>query len=298
MAAVESLQSPAVPNGVATPKPGTPANDIRPVFFFDIDNCLYPRSYKIHDMMKVLIRQYFRTHLQLSESDATNLHQHYYTSYGLALSGLVRHHQIDVLEYNRLVDDSLPLETIIRPNPHLTGLLTDLRASRTCSKLWLFTNAYVNHALRVVRLLGIAHLFDGVTYCDYEEGARTGRLICKPDKEMFEKAMREAGVEGQPDRCYFIDDSALNCTAAEQFGWKTVHLLDPEDPEPQKRACKYQVRDLGELKVCFPELFNEEGERVARELGMETEGRVVGQKELEDRGHIEEEEELEAQRDY
>lgn len=37
--------------------------DTRPVFFFDIDNCLYPRSYKIHDMMKDLIHKYFVNHL-------------------------------------------------------------------------------------------------------------------------------------------------------------------------------------------------------------------------------------------
>jgi FMN phosphatase YigB (HAD superfamily) len=31
------------------------AVDDRPVFFFDIDNCLYPRSKKVHDHMQRLI---------------------------------------------------------------------------------------------------------------------------------------------------------------------------------------------------------------------------------------------------
>ena len=29
--------------------------DDRPVFFFDVDNCLYPRSKKVHDHMQKLI---------------------------------------------------------------------------------------------------------------------------------------------------------------------------------------------------------------------------------------------------
>lgn len=31
------------------------AVDERPVFFFDVDNCLYPRSKKVHDHMQRLI---------------------------------------------------------------------------------------------------------------------------------------------------------------------------------------------------------------------------------------------------
>ena len=74
---------------------GTSANgvqrDNRKVFFFDIDNCLYPKSYQIHDKMAVLIDNYFKNHLSLSEEDATILHQRYYKDYGLAIEGLVRH---------------------------------------------------------------------------------------------------------------------------------------------------------------------------------------------------------------
>lgn len=289
------------------------AKDTRPVFFFDIDNCLYPRSYKIHDLMKVLIHQYFVNHLgellpfpsplilplgkqahrinfsaELSPEDATNLHRTYYTQYGLALSGLVRHHTIDVMEYNRLVDDSLPLESIIQPSQSLIHLLTSLRNSQTCSKLWLFTNAYINHARRVVKLLGVEEFFDGITYCDYEQAdiatkagkPEDARLMCKPDKEIFDKAMLAAGLTPGKDewRCYFVDDSRLNCVAAKRFGWgKVAHLVEPEpenddgllhpgqDGTSNKHKEKNEdgivvISDLGELREVFPELFTVEGE--------------------------------------
>lgn len=121
----------------------------------------------------------------------------YYRDYGLAIEGLVRHHKVDPLEYNRLVDDALPLEDILSPNPKLRKLLEDI--DRTKVKPWLFTNAYVSHGKKVVKLLGVDDLFEGITFCDY--GAP--KLLCKPAPDMFKKAMKEAGIES-PSDCYFV----------------------------------------------------------------------------------------------
>lgn len=147
--------------------------------------------------MTRLIDDYFVKHLELSQEDAFKLHQEYYKTYGLAIEGLVRHHKIDPLEYNRQVDDALPLESIIFPDPHLRKMLQDMDHAKV--KLWLFTNAYINHGQRVVRLLGVEDMFEGMTFCDYAEET----MICKPDPEMFAKAMREAGVKEMKD-CYFV----------------------------------------------------------------------------------------------
>jgi len=222
--------------------------DRKAVFFFDIDNCLYSRSTRIQDMMAELIDKYFEHNLKLSASDANLLHSKYYKEYGLAIEGLVRHHKVDPLEYNEKVDDALPLEDVLSPDPKLRELLQDFDRSKV--KLWLFTNAYVNHARRVTKLLGIDDQFDGVTYCDYA----APRLMCKPAKEQFEKAEREAGVESS-DQCYFVDDSHLNCRHAFARGWKTVHRIEPEDSDPDPKACDFLVRDLNELRALFPQLF-------------------------------------------
>jgi len=148
-------------------------------------------------MMQELIDQYFVEHLSLSPKDAVMLHKKYYKEYGLALEGLVRYHSIDPLEYNRAVDDALPLDEIMAPDMQLRRLLEDL--DKTAVKPWLFTNAYINHGKRVVRLLGVEDLFEGITYCDYAQP----RLICKPHKEMFDKAEAEAGATSSSE-CYFV----------------------------------------------------------------------------------------------
>ncbi|KAH0539130.1 hypothetical protein FGG08_004301 [Glutinoglossum americanum] len=229
------------------------------VFFFDIDNCLYSKSKQVHKLMQESIDRYFINRLSLSPDEAATLHKDYYTQYGLALEGLILHHKVDPLEYNALVDDSLPLEGVIHPDPRLRKLLQDFDRSKV--RLWLFTNAYINHGKRVVKLLGVDDLFDGITHCDY--GASP--LVCKPHDAMYGKAQAEAGA-ASPSDCYFVDDSYLNCKRAQDLGWTSVHILEPEDTEPAVKACKYQIRNLEELRAIFPQFFKS-GKVTAEGLG-------------------------------
>jgi len=123
----------------------------------------------------------------------------YYREYGLAIEGLVRHHKVDALEYNTKVDDALPLEDVIKPDPELRKLIQDIDTSNV--RLWLFTNAYVTHGKRVVKLLKVDDLFEGMTYCDYASAP----FYCKPHTEMFDKAMKQAGIKSN-ENCYFVGE--------------------------------------------------------------------------------------------
>ena len=223
--------------------------------------------------MSKLIDEYFMKHLNLDQSEAFRLHQEYYKNYGLAIEGLVRHHEIDPLEYNRQVDDALPLEDILSPAPdlELRKLLEQIDKSKV--KMWLFTNAYVNHGKRVVNILGIEDLFEGLTYCDY--GANP--LLCKPAEAMFRKAMREAGVEKMED-CWFIgmfekatidtfrsltkilDDSSLNCVAAKKLGWSVAHLVEGSGDyqQPADSNAPIRLSSLQQLKDVFPQFFKKD----------------------------------------
>jgi pyrimidine and pyridine-specific 5'-nucleotidase len=210
------------------------------------------------------IDKYFQEHLNLSQEEANELHFKYYREYGLAIEGLVRHHKVNALEYNSKVDDALPLEEVIKPNSELRKLIQDIDTNKV--RLWLFTNAYITHGKRVVKLLKVDDLFEGMTYCDYAQAP----FYCKPHVEMFDKAMEEAGIKSN-EKCYFVgkskesmlisdslirkDDSYINCKAAQERGWKVAHLLDKSDPDPPQQASKYQIRSLMELRKVFPEVF-------------------------------------------
>jgi pyrimidine and pyridine-specific 5'-nucleotidase len=103
-----------------------------------------------------LTQAFFIKHLCVTPEDALMLHQQYHTDYGLAIEGLARFHKIDPMEFNREVDDALPLDDILSPDPELRALLEAF--DKTKVKLWLFTNAHITHGMRVVRLLGVGEL--------------------------------------------------------------------------------------------------------------------------------------------
>lgn len=224
------------------------------VFFFDIDNCLYKKSTRIHDIMSVSIVNYFKNQLVLNHEDADMLSNKYYKEYGSAIRGLVMHHKINALEYNTMVDDALPLQDILKPDNELRRMLIKLRESKKVDKLWLFTNAYKNHGLRCVRLLGIGDLFDGITYCDYSQA---DTLLCKPDPKAFEKARLQSGLLDYQNS-WFVDDSGSNVRTGISLGMKKcIHLIENEVNELLGKTPEGSIiiNDITELESSIPELF-------------------------------------------
>ncbi|GAA5822654.1 hypothetical protein JCM3770_002856 [Rhodotorula araucariae] len=203
-----------------TPRgPPEPADGKR-IVLFDIDNCLYSKDAGIAEMMKGKIRAYFRR-LGLSDEEAKDLHSHYYREYGLAIRGLVRHHAVDALDYDKNCDASLPLDEALKDDPKLRQLLSDI--DRDKCHVWALTNAYKVHATRVLNLLGVADQFEGVISCDY--GA--GDFSCKPEAAFFNEALLHISDPPPPvSSLYFIDDSALNICGAHALGWGHCVLFD------------------------------------------------------------------------
>ncbi|KAF9247306.1 pyrimidine 5-nucleotidase [Melanogaster broomeanus] len=187
------------------------SEDPRRIVWFDIDNTLYSASTKISQAMGQRIHAYFVS-LGLDEDEASELHYKYYTQYGLALRGLTRHHDIDPLDFDQKCDGTLPLEDCIKPDPKLRKLFEDL--DRTKVRVWALTNAYKNHANRVLGILNLQDQIEGLVYCDYEQP----NFTCKPEPEYYHNAMKMANVS-DPSKCLFVDDSKLNVIAAKQLGW-------------------------------------------------------------------------------
>lgn len=220
------------------------------IFFFDIDNCLYPPSTKINDMMQVKIHDYFKTNLELNDQDAHNLHMNYYKTYGLAIEGLVRNHQVDALDYNSKVDDSLDLHAVLRYDKSLRETLITIKESHKFDLFWLITNAYKNHALRVVSFLGIGDLFEGLTFCDYSKYP----IVCKPMKEYFYNCFNLTRIDYHVEKVmqnqYFIDDSELNVKAAHDLGMGHVYQYVESSNDVERL----------ESKPDFTEYYNKPGD--------------------------------------
>ncbi|KAI0732964.1 pyrimidine 5-nucleotidase [Fomitopsis betulina] len=233
------------------------------MIWLDIDNTLYSASTQISRAMGERIHAYFLS-LGFPEEEASELHHKYYTQYGLALRGLVRHHQIDALDFDRKCDGSLPLEDILKPDLKLQKLLEDIDRSKT--RVWGLTNAYQSHAKRVLRILGVEDQVEGVIFCDYANP----KFACKPEPEYFCNALQKANIQ-DPSRCCFVDDSRNNVLAAKQLGWgRCVHFCErglvaveggkPKEigsdivPGPDDEGIT-TITDLEELRTVWSDLF-------------------------------------------
>ncbi|KAJ3197392.1 hypothetical protein HK101_003818 [Irineochytrium annulatum] len=239
-----TASSPAAPTPVPTaaaPAPSSVAPSSENIFFFDIDNCLYHKSTGIYLLMGERIRSYILS-MGHSQIEAEELHKRYYVEYGLAIRGLVKHHQIDPVEYDRVVDGGLPLEKVLQRDDSLRAMLEGMRGVRK----WCCTNAGLAHAKRVLNILGISDLFEGITYCDYSEPD----FKCKPERAFYDRAMKEAGVSADA-KVWFVDDSAANVDAAVELGWTVVHVADTL---PSKHG-HHQVTDIHDLPKVLPEFW-------------------------------------------
>jgi len=237
--------------------------DDRAIVWFDIDNTLYSASCRISQAMGTRIHDYF-VGLGISHEEASELHRHYYVQYGLALRGLTRHHDVDPLDFDAKCDGSLPLEDMIEYNPSTRKLLEDI--DRCKVRVWALTNAYRSHAERVLRILKLDDLIEGLVYCDYV----VKDFLCKPEPGFYQMAMKQANVT-DPSKCYFVDDNRENVEAARRLGWShCVHFCEKgletmeggwiKDIDNAREPGAMDndgvdVTTLEELRLVWPEIF-------------------------------------------
>ncbi|KAG2203924.1 pyrimidine 5'-nucleotidase [Mucor mucedo] len=216
---------------------------VKPIFFFDCDNCLYSKNLNVNALMKKKIQEYFINIVGVSEDEVVQIQSKYYKEYGLSLRGLSKHHNVDPLHFDEHVDQALPLDGLITRDDALQHMLSTLN----CKK-WVFTNAYRPHALRCLTLLGIENEFDGLTYTNY----LVPDFNCKPEPASYLRAMQDAGVTDS-NLIYFVDDSAINIDAAQKLGWITVHVADDAS---KSNHGDYQIDDIHDLPKVLPELWD------------------------------------------
>lgn len=219
----------------------------RKVLFLDIDNCLYPESIGISTMMRDKILEFaYKQKIASDYEGVLSLCTRYHKDYGLAIKGLLLHHDIDPLLFNAETDDSLPLDEILKKDHQLVEMLNSIIQQEV--EVWAFTNAMIGHGERVLRLLGVRDFFKGVIACDYS----LPDFPCKPEARAFYLAMKTAQVE-EPTDCYFVDDSAANVETAKTIGWTCVHVVNPSSVSV---AGHYRIGLIYELPSVLPSLFS------------------------------------------
>jgi pyrimidine 5'-nucleotidase len=177
--------------------------------FFDLDETLYPTSSGLWSAIRERINAFMQERMGFPPEQIEVLREQFFREYGTTLRGLQVNYTVDMDEYLAFVHN-VPLEAHLHPDPELRSVIEALPARK-----FIFTNADSAHANRVLDVLGLQGLFDGIL------DAHTLAPYCKPMPESFELALQAAGSP-DPCTCALLDDQVRITRAARSLGLYTI----------------------------------------------------------------------------
>jgi putative hydrolase of the HAD superfamily len=177
--------------------------------FFDLDETLYPTSSGLWMEIRKRINTYLRVRMGFPPDQIEVLREKYFLEYGTTLRGLQANYKVDIEDYLAFVHD-VPLEKHIQRDEGMRKVIQSLSAHK-----YIFTNADSAHANRVINVLGLQGVFDGIL------DVHTIAPYCKPMPESFELALKAAGSPN-PNTCALLDDQTRVTTAARHQGFYTI----------------------------------------------------------------------------
>jgi putative hydrolase of the HAD superfamily len=200
------------------------------VLFLDVDDTLYPHTNGLWQAIGQRILGYLIDRVGMTPAEAERVRARYLERYGTTLSGLVRHHGVDPLDYLRVVHD-LPLHEYLSADPRLRRLLGGIPSRKV-----IFTNAHREHVERVLACLQIEDTIDQIV------DLLALRMFNKPDPNAYRLALELAG-EPDPGSCAMVDDRRRNLLPASQSGMYTV-LVGPASEADGVDASIDEIYDL------------------------------------------------------
>lgn len=187
----------------------------QPVWLFDLDNTLHDASHAAFRGINERMTAYIEHELGLSNADADALRRRYWQRYGATLLGLVRHHGVKAHHFLHQTHLLPGLEERVRGHRHDFAAL-----ARLPGRKFILTNAPAAYTARVLGVLGIEPLFDGVV--TIERMTMFGQLRPKPDARMLRQLA--ARLQVAPSRCVLVEDTLDHLKSARRVGMSTVWM--------------------------------------------------------------------------
>lgn len=176
-------------------------------WIFDLDNCLYPASAGLFDLIDERMGAYIERLLKCDRDEARRVQKAHFHDHGTTLAGLMKHHGVD--PHHFLADvHAIDLDRIV-PNPVL-----DAGLGRLPGRKFLFTNGDAPYARRVLDRLGIAHHFEQL------HDIHAAELRPKPDAHGYRLLLDALAID--PARAVMVEDMAQNLVPAKVLGMTTV----------------------------------------------------------------------------
>ena len=182
-------------------------------WIFDLDNTLYCASSNLFGQIDVRMKSFIADFLDIEPIEAFKIQKQYFRDYGTTLRGLMNRHNVvpkTFLDYVHDIDVQ-----VLQPNPVLDKALEKLPGRKI-----IFTNADVEHSLRVIERLGISQHFEAIfdiVASDY---------IPKPQPEVYQALVDQFNIS--PNHTVMFEDMARNLKPAADLGMTTVWVRDPK----------------------------------------------------------------------
>jgi putative hydrolase of the HAD superfamily len=174
---------------------------------FDLDNCLYPASAGLFDLIDERMSAYIQRLLDCDRVEARRVQKAHFHEHGTTLAGLMLHHNVDPHDF--LADvHSIALDRIAA-NPML-----DAGLGRLPGRKFLFTNGDAPYARRVLDRIGIARHFDHL------HDIHGAELRPKPQAHGYRLLIQQLGID--PARAAMVEDMAQNLKPAKALGMTTI----------------------------------------------------------------------------
>ena len=203
-------------------------------WIFDLDNCLYPASTRLFDLIDQRMTAYIERLLGVDAEEALRVQKMHFHGSGTTLAGLMKHHDVDPHHFMADVHD-IPLDRVARDD-RLVGAITRLPGRK-----FVHTNGNAEYAWKVLDRLGIA------AELDHLHDIFAADLTPKPNLHGYRKLLDQFGVD--PTRALMVEDMVQNLVPAKALGMTTVWVDNGSERGSHgfhEEAVDVRVHNVGE----------------------------------------------------
>ena len=176
-------------------------------WIFDLDNCLYPASTGLFELIDQRMGAYIERLLGVDPIEAKRVQKAHFHAHGTTLAGLMREHQVDPHDFLSDVH-AIPLDRISNDERLALNL------GRLPGRKIIFTNADEPYARRVLEALGV-----GEHFAELHDIHAAG-LLPKPNEHGYRLLIDRFEID--PARAAMVEDMAQNLKPAKMLGMTTV----------------------------------------------------------------------------
>ena len=176
-------------------------------WIFDLDNCLYPASTRLFDLIDARMGAYIQRLLNCDAVEARRVQKAHFHEHGTTLAGLMKQHGVDPHDFLEDVH-AIELDRIARDERLARGL------ARLPGRKLVYTNGDAPYARRVLEALGISDHFADL------HDIHAAELRPKPDIHGYRLLLDRYAID--PAHGLMVEDMAQNLRPAKILGLTTV----------------------------------------------------------------------------